>query len=316
MLSFVILVALSLTGFSYGGPIMRDSGNVAINQQKSHDHTSRQYIRSVIEYWTPERMASAIPYEPVAVDEKDFLGINIHPKVKKAPSILTPSVLLPHMENTKPSVAGKVYFTRGGLNYICSGSVVNAENKDTVVTAAHCIYDSGVQATYFMFVPQYSLGSRPLGSFVARNATAHPKWKSGRQWDYDVGVSLMNQNEEGQHVQDVAGGLGITLDAPRNDPVVSFGYPRNINSGEIVSNCPGVPTNPSLSFPFNGLRLACDMTGGSSGGPWIQEYNVDTPAGQQISVNSFLIIGQNGYLYGPYFTEDNIGELYRELQNQ
>lgn len=49
--------------------------------------------------------------------------------------------------------------------------------------------------------------------------------------------------------------------------------------------------------------LNCNMTGGSSGGPWFVGYNNDTGVGTLNSVNSFKYSGGKfrGYMWGPYF---------------
>ena len=47
--------------------------------------------------------------------------------------------------------------------------------------------------------------------------------------------------------------------------------------------------------------LACDQTGGSSGGPWFTGFDAQTGTGTQYSVNSFKYTDQPDYMYGPYF---------------
>jgi len=303
---------------SHGAAIEHDSENVGIELMVPRGQTREEYLKSIVDYWTPERMASAVPKDLITVDEKELPSSNNHPKGERAATVLADSELLSGMVTTKPLIAGKVYFVMGGGNYLCSGSVVNADNRDTVITAGHCVfeYERQIWATNWIFVPNYSLGSRPLGSFTMRKMATKSAWMSSRDFNNDVGIVLMNPNERGQHIQDVAGGLGITLDPPRQGRSTSFGYPKNLNSGETVSNCAGIPLSPTFLSGFTGLQLSCAMTGGSSGGPWIQNYNVNARTGQQVSVNSFIVSNRPNYLFGPYFTESNIGSLYREYQDQ
>jgi hypothetical protein len=54
---------------------------------------------------------------------------------------------------------------------------------------------------------------------------------------------------------------------------------------------------------YQGQRLPCDMTGGSSGGPWLQLYNTDSGTGYVTSVNSFIIGGREA-MHGPNFGND------------
>ncbi|CAF3317399.1 unnamed protein product [Rotaria sp. Silwood2] len=149
-----------------------------------------------------------------------------------------------------------------------------------------------------------------------RKMVTNTAWMNSGNFNFDIAIVLMNNNEKGQHIQDVTGGLGITLDSPQQAKATSFGYPKNINNGEIVSNCAGTHLSPTNVAGFTGLRLACAMTGGSSGGPWIQEYDVNARKGQQVSVNSFIMSNQPNNMFGPHFTELNIGKMYRDYQNQ
>ncbi|HZC27528.1 MAG TPA: hypothetical protein VE287_10930, partial [Actinopolymorphaceae bacterium] len=51
----------------------------------------------------------------------------------------------------------------------------------------------------------------------------------------------------------------------------------------------------------NDQGLACDMNGGSSGGPWFLSFDEGTGAGVQDSVNSFSYIFLPAVMFGPYF---------------
>jgi len=318
MLSFVVcLLVLGLAGISNGAAIDSASEDVSIDLMVPRGQTREEYLQSIVDYWTPERMASAEPMNPITVNEYDIPLFNDRQKTDGAEKILTPSAPLPGTRN-RPATAGKVYFVMNGRNYLCSGSCVNAQNRDTVLTAGHCVYDATAKkwATNWIFVPQYSLGSRPFGTFTWRKMATKNGWMNGGQWDHDVGLVVMNTNDKGQHIQDVTGGLGITINAPRQGATHSFGYPMNINSGETMSTCSGTPSSPTYVAGFTGLQITCGMTGGCSGGPWVQQYNTNTFSGQQVSVNSFIITNRPNNLYGPYFTNDNIGTLYNEYQNQ
>ena len=63
---------------------------------------------------------------------------------------------------------GKVFFTLGGANYVCSANSVSSRNKSTVSTAGHCVFDGpGAVATKFIFVPAYVNGPAPYGKWTA-----------------------------------------------------------------------------------------------------------------------------------------------------
>src|SRR5687767_6412980 len=96
--------------------------------------------REVREYWTPERMASALPGDTLLQDAKtavpDVLGLGIgapEPARAQAEKVGNPK--------SKPfRTHGKAFFTLGALNYVCSGTSVKSDTKSLVVTAGHCIY--------------------------------------------------------------------------------------------------------------------------------------------------------------------------------
>jgi len=139
---------------------------------------------------------------------------------------------------------------------------------------------------------------------------------NSRDFNYDVGIVLVNRNDKGQLPQEAVGGLGITLNAPKQAATNAFGYPVNMNSGETMSTCAGTSSGAAVLAGFTGYQLACGMTGGSSGGPWIQQYNTNTKLGQQVSVNSFIMPSRPGYMFGPHFVDGNIGILFREYQDK
>jgi hypothetical protein len=69
------------------------------------------------------------------------------------------------------------------------------------------------------------------------------------------------------------------------------GYDLTYCSDQIFND----PLNQNLTFGVD-----CDMTGGSSGGPWLGNFNSSTGAGTVDSVNSYGYGGQKKE-YGPKF---------------
>ncbi len=89
--------------------------------------------------------------------------------------------------------------------------------------------------------------------------------------------------------------------APKvGDQTYNFGYPAaGKYHGYDLTYCADQifndPQNANLTFGVD-----CDMTGGSSGGPWLGGFNTGTGAGTVDSVNSY---GYGGVKkeYGPKF---------------
>ena len=47
--------------------------------------------------------------------------------------------------------------------------------------------------------------------------------------------------------------------------------------------------------------LGCNMTGGSSGGPWLSGFNISTNDGSASSLNSYKYTNDSTKMYGPKF---------------
>jgi len=265
-------------------------------------------------------MASAQSMDLITANEDELFYSNNDQKETRAESILAPSALLPNTNPTTPSVCGKAYFEMNGQKYSCSGSVVNSANRAMVFTAGHCCFDNAnnIWATNWIFIPQYSTGSRPYGTFTMRKMVCPPEWPN-KNYNFDFALVLMNPDEQGRHAQDVVGGLGIVLDAPQKAPTNSFGYPGNINNAETMSTCAATSAAPnfmvSLMMSYKGSQLPCNMKQGCSGGPWIRQFDPSKRTGYQCSVNSFMHSSANNAIFGPIFNEQNCGKHYRANQN-
>ncbi|WP_125774058.1 trypsin-like serine peptidase [Antribacter gilvus] len=276
--------------------------------------TTRAAHDKVVEYWTPARMRAAIPAETL-VDAKDKSTAGGTVAAGK------PTAVSPQGQpagKAKPgggsgflgdyytgggavvATTGKVFFTLGGSNYVCSGSAVTSGNEDVVLTAGHCLNEGpGAYATNFAFVPAYDDGARPYGTFTARQLVTTTQWRDSGDFDYDIGFAVMN-TVGGQHLTDVVGSQGIAFNQPRGQYMHAFGYPAaRPYDGTDIAWCHGT----TVADTWGGSQdhaLSCNMTGGSSGGPWFAGYNTTTGVGTLGSVNSFGYTGLKNYMFGPY----------------
>ncbi|HVR13457.1 MAG TPA: hypothetical protein VMS41_06735, partial [Gaiellaceae bacterium] len=130
---------------------------------------------AVVAYWTPERVAHAVPRE---VSPK---GLHV-PQAGKPPGPGggggsgttggTTGAAWTGSGKVKLTT-GKVLFTMAGVDYVCSGSVALDASSSTslVLTAGHCVYDETNRAfaTNWMFVPDYEDG----GSIVTNTNGSH-----------------------------------------------------------------------------------------------------------------------------------------------
>jgi hypothetical protein len=59
---------------------------------------------------------------------------------------------------------GKVFFSDGGSNYVCSGTALTSGNESVVWTAGHCVNEGpGRFFTNWAFVPAYKTARAPTG---------------------------------------------------------------------------------------------------------------------------------------------------------
>jgi V8-like Glu-specific endopeptidase len=241
---------------------------------------------AVQQYWTAERMRNAIPAD------KTLSGS--FAAAKKPAAALAPAQQIPPPYTSAPTrTNGKVFFSDGGSNYVCSGTAVLSGNKSTVWTAGHCVHDgaSGFH-TNWSFVPAYADGSAPYGEWTARTLLTTSGWANGGDFSYDNGAAVVNAN--GSALTDVVGGRNIAFNTARNQTYAAHGYPAAppFNGQRLwVCTSPLVYDDTSANPPTMGID--CDMTGGSSGGGWIAGNSV-------VSVNSYGYTTLPNVMFGPY----------------
>lgn len=275
---------------------------------------------AVTGFWTPERMRSAVPMERLLKPKQRSAGEVAAGK----PTTLRPTgpdqVISPMAFPNGGSAwtgggkivptEGRVFFTYQGRTASCSGTAVISTNKSTVITAGHCVKLDGAFHTNWAFVPAYNNGSTPHGTWTAKKTYATPQWVASEDINYDVGAAVVNPLN-GASLTDVVGGQGIAFNQPRAQNMYAFGYPAAAPyDGSRLIYCSGTTFNAFLS---NGIGMTCNMTGGSSGGGWFQQFSESTGAGIVNSVNSYKINFIPNWMFGPYFGAD-AQNLYNTAQ--
>jgi hypothetical protein len=241
-------------------------------------------------YWTVSRMRHAAEApSPAAKTPAAPVARGTKVTVQDTPAADTQAATA-----TVSSTTGKVFFTLGGVDYVCSGSATSSSNADVVSTAGHCVNEGpGAFATNWAFVPAYNNGSAPFGTWTARNLVTTGEWANSGDINYDTGFAVMNTNG-GSHLTSVVGGQGVAFNLARGLSYTAYGYPAAPPfDGETLKSCAGT----AFDDTFGGTQsqgIPCNMTGGSSGGPWFT-------GGVQNSINSFGYDGVSNTMFGPYW---------------
>ncbi|WP_188194587.1 trypsin-like serine peptidase [Nonomuraea sp. SYSU D8015] len=271
--------------------------------------------RQVLRYWTERRMEAAAPLDAPGPKKDMNLTAADDPAAGKpwsaAPtgaSGAAAQVLQAARSGGEPwtgggavvKSTGRIFFTTAqGRNASCSGSAVTSENKSVVMTAGHCVKLNGAFHTNWVFVPGYDKGSRPFGTWAATKLLTTQQWNAGEDIDFDVAAAVVAPLE-GATLVDVVGGQGVAFNQRRRQQMYAFGYPAAAPyDGSKLVYCSGRAFDDYLLS--NDLGLTCNMTGGSSGGPWMLNFSESTGLGTVNSVNSFKYNFAPNWMFGPYF---------------
>ncbi len=295
------------------------------------------------EYWTPERMKKAKALDmtvsgPPNPPKSDALPQPEGPSVKVPPvapggssatgassSVVQPAATtaegytypypFTRYEVFDPGVSnytaypyrthGKIFFTQAtGGDFVCSGTVVTANNQSMVWTAGHCVSDgAGRFHRNWVFVPAYRDNVRPFGTWAARDLTTTTEWHNFGNFEQDVAAAIVNPLN-GVSLQNRVGSQGIVFNQPYPQHWHSFGYPQDApfnGSRQFVCAASFAKLDNANPRPSPlAIGIGCDMTGGASGGGWILGFRGG--AGFVNSVNSYKYFNPSQPLamYGPY----------------
>lgn len=266
-----LLLALALLGLlSAPAQAARPAEVKAVQQSRAE----------VVAYWTEERMRNAIPLDVVS-GQKGKKPRASFPFTRYEPATYNPA-------------HGKVFFSDGAANYVCSGTALTSGNESVVWTAGHCVNEGpGAFYTNWAFVPAYKDGARPYGTWTARRLLTTSGWGNQGDFSYDLGAAVVNTNG-GATLTDTVGSRGAAFNQSASQRYLSHGYPAAppFTGGRMFICESDLGTRDTSANPPT-MGIGCDMTGGSSGGGWVVGNNV-------LSVNSYGYSNQPNVMYGPY----------------
>ncbi len=286
---------VGLSPLALAGATVQPASDTVVSRDLPAGQVQQQ---RVLRYWTVGRRAAA-------------LGVRAPGgKAHAVPELNSPGELWP---GSPPDTVGRVFFSMNGRDFLCSAATVRSANRDLVVTSGHCAKNgTGGWAENWIFVPGYRDGGGPYGGFTARRMFVPDQWSTGADDGYDVAMVALAPSG-GRHVTDVVGANEIAFGQRRGTRVYAFGYPSyGRYDGRRLAYCGGLPSDdPYGETQAQGLR--CDLTQGSSGGPWVADFDAATGTGTVTSISSFKYADAEDVMYGPYFG-DAIRKLYERAE--
>lgn len=211
---------------------------------------------------------------------------------------------VPAVSSAQTAAIGKL-FLNGGT---CSASVISGKN--IIVTAAHCCWNRSNNSWIggWSFAPGYNKGNAPYGVFNWADARVPNSWINNGDIPSDVCLIRLQNDAAGHPVTYYTGWLGRSWNYPPSQPMRAFGYPGNIGGANNLESCKAQSSAEPSNCGSGVLNMACNMTFGSSGGPWIRDFgsgnHVDATVHGYINQSCTGTFGQ--VFNGPQFTSNNI----------
>ncbi|WP_139559002.1 trypsin-like serine peptidase [Methylotetracoccus oryzae] len=293
VMAFAVVSALTGTAMAY------DPGVTVAN---------RQALASSSEaYWTTDRVASAQPLLPT----RDSGGL-ISQSFGTANLDFTRSRITPQSANkARPyRSVGKLYFSVPGQgDFQCSASVI--KNR-LIVTAAHCLYTDGIGwHTNWAFIPGFDgtkapPANRPYGTWNWSHATIPTAWVTSagalpNNEDFGL-LELVDQATPPSAVTRTVGAtvgkLNVEIGHLSDTHVTMLGYPCNFDSCAIMQRNDAGDHRGSGVAGSTAYEYGSDMTGGSSGGPWVENFGdpaAAAPTGSRVTRNAVVGVTSYGY---------------------
>jgi hypothetical protein len=212
-----------------------------------------------------------------------------------------------------PKIQGR---TTTWVAYVCSGTVVTDTKADAsiILTAAHCVYDDVAKqfARNVLFIPNQAgttgagtdtnCSNDPIGCWAPSYGVVDGNWTTRTfpnnvEWDYAYYVVTSDShtgNGGGGALEDAVNELPIGFDSAAAGGLThALGYSYSDDPNFMYCSEP-----LGVQSAVNWWLGSCGLSGGASGGPWVEPMDTGTGTGPIISVNSWGYTNQPG-MAGP-----------------
>jgi hypothetical protein len=292
------------------------------------ERAARAEHQRVVDFWTPARVATAVPRDIVL----DPATGRVVPRAKPTRPSDGSTTGVTGASWTRGgavvTTTGKVLFALGSSYYVCSASVVDdggTANRSLILTAAHCVMDetTGAFATSWTFIPDYDsapaslttdlsfCAQTTLGCWAASAILVDGEFARAGSFNtqaitHDFAVVAVGPGGKsgGAQLDATVGAQQVQFSSVGTGAIASlFGYPsaQKYNGMDLTYSRGALGTDSRTSGAT--YRVTSDMTGGSSGGPWFTPFADGTGTGTVMSVNSYGYKGVTA-MFGPRLNDE------------
>jgi len=285
---------------------------LSVPSQAVAEHRVDTNSDTVVKYWTAASMRSATDADQQISEASGLTQESSDTSQGKA--VQQQGQLPRNRDLSYPhSTVGKVFATNAaGQNLACSGTAVVSSNHSVVDTAGHCLYRYGNWVHNVIFCPLYDKGTTPYGCWAARDLEVPSDWIDARPNDYhhDFGMAIVSSNSQGD-LTNLVGGAGWAYNQPVSQPFYAYGYPAGYPfDGQTRQSC---ESSSGTIWQHGGgtvVSIPCNMTAGSSGGPWFIQISGNWYLNGH---NDFTSSLQFGSMFSPYY-DDTWYALYNKAE--
>lgn len=232
------------------------------------------------------------------------------------------------------TAGGRIYFqmpnnpTRDTWSgYVCSGTVAEdgVTGRSVILTAAHCAYDDANKAfaRNVLFIPDQAgtsgvgtdlnCGNDPLGCWAPAFAVIDPAW-AGDTFPNNAAADYAYYVVSDTGAHSGSASSSESLDLSTGSLPISF---NSVYFNDGVPGATSVDYTHALGYSYsddpnfmycaedmttngsaNWWLASCGLSGGASGGAWVQPMDESTGYGDMISVNSWSYVSASG-MAGP-----------------
>ena len=297
-LSCFAVLCVFASGCASGGVVITDGLNTACQSQEgvaisaADAGGAQAHDRMLEPTQLSEKIRSVVVVaDPDGVTPEAFgSGDRNHPFTTKRASSQagsTPTAEFPWR------ATGKLFMKFGNSTFVCTASVIE---RGLLVTAGHCVHNFGQEAAgcadSVTFEPARHEGSRPFGTWTAKQWWIPTSYFDGADVCSASAPGIVCENDlavivleklSGKSIADVTGKYGFPKDnddfgypdflSERAAQITQLGYPsKNFDGDKMIrTDSLGYWDNP------NNVIIGSNQTGGSSGGPWMQNFGTSMP---------------------------------------